>query len=119
MKKKSWPRQLLKKEELAKYSKGLTNIFIDRIFEEYQTFEGEMDYKTFLDKEELEDISVDKMTLADREAWTDENLDMLFDYVTELDSKLHKVYYWYLNAPQEHFCPHLLNSMYIDERHDR
>ena len=37
------------------------------------------DYKTFLDKEELEDISVDKMTLADREAWTDENLDMLFD----------------------------------------
>lgn len=32
-----------------KYSPGLTNIFIDRIFEEYQTFEGEMDYKTFLD----------------------------------------------------------------------
>ena len=40
---------MLKKEELAKYSPGLTKIFIDRVFEEYQTFEGEMDYKTFLD----------------------------------------------------------------------
>ena len=40
---------MLKKHELANYSKGLTKIFIDRIFEEYQTFEGEMDYKTFLD----------------------------------------------------------------------
>lgn len=40
---------MLKKEELGRFSKGLTTIFIDRIFEEYQTFEGEMDYKTFLD----------------------------------------------------------------------
>lgn len=32
-----------------KYSWGLTSIFIDRVFEEFQTFEGEMDYKTFLD----------------------------------------------------------------------
>lgn len=40
---------MLKKEELSRYGKGLTNIFVDRIFEEYQTFEGEMDYKTFLD----------------------------------------------------------------------
>lgn len=40
---------MLKKYELANFSKGLTKIFIDRIFEEYQTFEGEMDYKTFLD----------------------------------------------------------------------
>ena len=40
---------MLKKTELAKYSPGLTTIFIDRIFDEYQTFEGEMDYKTFLD----------------------------------------------------------------------
>ena len=40
---------MLKKTELARYSPGLTGIFIDRIFEEYQTFEGEMDYKTFLD----------------------------------------------------------------------
>jgi serine/threonine-protein phosphatase 2A regulatory subunit B'' len=40
---------MLKKDELAKYSPGLTSIFIDRIFEEYQTFDGEMDYKTFLD----------------------------------------------------------------------
>jgi len=40
---------LLRKSELARYSWGLTSIFIDRIFEEYQTFEGEMDYKTFLD----------------------------------------------------------------------
>ena len=40
---------MLKKEELARYSSGLTNIFIDRVFEEYQTYEGEMDYKNFLD----------------------------------------------------------------------
>ena len=40
---------MLKKHELSNYAKGLTKIFIDRIFEEYQTFEGEMDYKTFLD----------------------------------------------------------------------
>jgi serine/threonine-protein phosphatase 2A regulatory subunit B'' len=40
---------LLSKNELSKYSWGLTDIFIDRVFEEYQTFEGEMDYKTFLD----------------------------------------------------------------------
>lgn len=40
---------MLKKSELARYSGGLTTIFVDRLFEEYQTFEGEMDYKTFLD----------------------------------------------------------------------
>ena len=40
---------LLKKAELQKYQWGLTNIFIDRVYEECQTFEGEMDYKTFLD----------------------------------------------------------------------
>lgn len=40
---------MLKKEELEKYKPGLTKIFVDRIFEEYQTFEGEMDYTTFLD----------------------------------------------------------------------
>lgn len=40
---------LLQKEELANYQWGLTDLFIGRIFEEYQTFEGEMDYKTFLD----------------------------------------------------------------------
>jgi serine/threonine-protein phosphatase 2A regulatory subunit B'' len=34
---------------LAKFNWGLTEIFIDRVFEEYQTFEGEMDYKTYLD----------------------------------------------------------------------
>ena len=40
---------MLKKTELARYAPGLTQIFIDRVFEEFQTFEGEMDYKTFLD----------------------------------------------------------------------
>lgn len=40
---------LLTKRELSKFQWGLTDLFIDRIFEEYQTFEGEMDYKTFLD----------------------------------------------------------------------
>ena len=32
-----------------KYSPGLTNIFIDRIFEEYQTYENAFTYKDFLD----------------------------------------------------------------------
>jgi serine/threonine-protein phosphatase 2A regulatory subunit B'' len=32
-----------------KYSWGLTNVFFDRVYEEFQTFEGEIDYKTFLD----------------------------------------------------------------------
>lgn len=40
---------MLKKAELARYAPGLTQMFIDRVFEEFQTFEGEMDYKTFLD----------------------------------------------------------------------
>lgn len=40
---------LLKKTELMKYSWGLTNVFFDRVYEEFQTFEGEIDYKTFLD----------------------------------------------------------------------
>ena len=40
---------MLRKMELLRYPGGLTNIFVDRVFEEYQTFEGEMDYKTFLD----------------------------------------------------------------------
>ena len=40
---------MLRKMELIRYPGGLTNIFVDRLFEEYQTFEGEMDYKTFLD----------------------------------------------------------------------
>lgn len=40
---------MLSKADFARYSRGLTEIFINRLFEEYQTFEGEMDYKTFLD----------------------------------------------------------------------
>ena len=40
---------LLSKQELVKYSPGLTNIFIDRIFEEYQTYENAFTYKEFLD----------------------------------------------------------------------
>ena len=40
---------MLRKMELVRYPGGLTSIFVDRLFEEYQTFEGEMDYKTFLD----------------------------------------------------------------------
>ena len=40
---------LLRKSELGKYSWGLTDIFIDRVFEECQTFKGEMDYRTFVD----------------------------------------------------------------------
>jgi len=40
---------MLSRQELGRFSWGLTDIYIDRIFEEYQTFEGEMDYKSFLD----------------------------------------------------------------------
>ncbi len=40
---------MLKKEDLSKYSKGLSNIVIDRIFEEYPTVSGKMDYKGFLE----------------------------------------------------------------------
>lgn len=40
---------MLRKQELSRYSGGLTAVFVDRLYEEYQTFEGEMDYKTFLD----------------------------------------------------------------------
>ena len=39
----------LKKEDLSKYSKGLSTIVIDRIFEEYPTVNGEMSYKGFLE----------------------------------------------------------------------
>jgi len=47
---------MLSKKELSRYGSGmLTDVFIDRVFEEYQTYreaetgEREMDYKTFLD----------------------------------------------------------------------
>uniref|UniRef100_A0A7S1WIZ3 Serine/threonine-protein phosphatase 2A regulatory subunit B'' subunit gamma n=1 Tax=Alexandrium catenella TaxID=2925 RepID=A0A7S1WIZ3_ALECA len=47
---------MLSKSELSRFGSGmLTDVFIDRIFEEYQTYrdaetgENEMDYKTFLD----------------------------------------------------------------------
>jgi len=47
---------MLSKQELNKFGHGmLTDVFIDRVFEEYQTYrdsdtgEREMDYKTFLD----------------------------------------------------------------------
>lgn len=36
-------------------------------------------YKTILEEQQLESISVDKMTLEDREKWTWENLDMILD----------------------------------------
>lgn len=39
----------LRKEDLAKYSKGLTTIVIDRIYEEYQTYDGELDFQGFLE----------------------------------------------------------------------
>ncbi len=41
---------MLKKEELLKYGTGtLTPVFVDRVFQECLTYEGEMDYKTYLD----------------------------------------------------------------------
>lgn len=41
---------MLSKEELARYGTGtLTPVFIERVFQECLTFDGEMDYKTYLD----------------------------------------------------------------------
>ena len=40
---------MLSKEELIKFSPGLTGIFIDRIFEEYQRYENAIDFKQFID----------------------------------------------------------------------
>lgn len=41
---------MLSKEELSRYGTGtLTSAFLDRVFQECLTYEGEMDYKTYLD----------------------------------------------------------------------
>nr|CAB3265107.1 serine/threonine-protein phosphatase 2A regulatory subunit B'' subunit gamma [Phallusia mammillata] len=41
---------MLSKEELSRYGTGtLTEIFLDRVFQECLTYDGEMDYKTYLD----------------------------------------------------------------------
>ncbi|XP_041352870.1 serine/threonine-protein phosphatase 2A regulatory subunit B'' subunit gamma-like isoform X1 [Gigantopelta aegis] len=41
---------MLSKEELARYGTStLTDVFLDRVFQECLTYEGEMDYKTYLD----------------------------------------------------------------------
>lgn len=40
---------MLSKEELIKFSPGLTMIFIERIFEEYQKYENAIDFKQFID----------------------------------------------------------------------
>lgn len=41
---------MLSKEELARYGSGtLTKVFVDRVFQECLTYDGEMDYKTYLD----------------------------------------------------------------------
>lgn len=41
---------MLSKQELTRYGMGtLTSVFIDRVFQECLTYDGEMDYKTYLD----------------------------------------------------------------------
>ena len=41
---------MLSKSELISYGNGtLTHVFVNRVFQECHTYEGEMDYKTFLD----------------------------------------------------------------------
>ena len=40
---------MLSKEELIKFGPGLTSIFIDRVFEEYQKYENAIDFKQFID----------------------------------------------------------------------
>ena len=50
------------------------------------------DYKPFLDNEGLDDISVDKMTLEDREAWTDNNIEFILELAKteKIDPKAEK-----------------------------
>jgi len=36
---------MLSKKELQSYAPGLTNLLVNRIFDVYQSFEGELDYK--------------------------------------------------------------------------
>ncbi|XP_010788026.1 serine/threonine-protein phosphatase 2A regulatory subunit B'' subunit gamma [Notothenia coriiceps] len=41
---------MLSKEELSRYGTAtLTSVFLDRVFQECLTYDGEMDYKTYLD----------------------------------------------------------------------
>ncbi|CAN7937801.1 unnamed protein product [Ixodes hexagonus] len=41
---------MLSKSELARYGKGfLTRAFVDRVFQECQTYDGDIDYKTYLE----------------------------------------------------------------------
>ncbi|CAN7978832.1 unnamed protein product [Ixodes persulcatus] len=41
---------MLSKSELARYGKGsLTGAFVDRVFQECQTYDGDIDYKTYLE----------------------------------------------------------------------
>jgi len=40
---------MLSKEELTRFGPGLTMIFIERIFEEYQKYENAIDFKQFID----------------------------------------------------------------------
>ena len=41
---------MLSQEELQRYGTGtLTPAFVERVFQECLTYEGEMDYKTYLD----------------------------------------------------------------------
>jgi len=40
---------MLSKEELIKFGPGLTMIFIERVFEEYQKYENAIDFKQFID----------------------------------------------------------------------
>jgi serine/threonine-protein phosphatase 2A regulatory subunit B'' len=41
---------MLSKQELARYGSGtLTDVFLDRVFQECVTYSGEMDYKSYLD----------------------------------------------------------------------
>lgn len=40
---------MLSKDELIRFGPGLTMIFIDRVFEEYQRYENSIDFKQFID----------------------------------------------------------------------
>ncbi|MGH0167771.1 UNVERIFIED_CONTAM: hypothetical protein FKN15_000642 [Acipenser sinensis] len=41
---------MLSKEELSRYGTGtFTNVFLDQVYQECLTYDGEMDYKTYLD----------------------------------------------------------------------
>jgi len=79
---------MLSPQELKGFgSGGLTEVFIQRVFEECQTYEGEMDYKTFLDFV----LAMENMSMPQSMAYLWKLID--FDRSGRLDS--FKIHYFF------------------------